>query len=58
MIYLDFDGKWLDRFRRWIQGLPDKDFANATFAEKCGRLLLIAIVLGAICVPIWFLMRV
>jgi hypothetical protein len=57
MIYLDFDGKWLARFRKWIDGLPDRDFKKASVAEKCVRLLLIGTALAVIAVPIWFLMR-
>lgn len=54
MIHLDPDGKRLARFKKWIEATPEKDFANAALAEKCGRLFLIAIVLRAVVVPIRF----
>ena len=57
MIYLDFDGKWLGRFKSWIEGLPDKDFKSATLVEKLGRILLIAIVLAVVFVPVWLLVK-
>lgn len=46
MIYLDIDGSWLDRFRRWIERLPDKNFQQSNAAEKIGRTLTIAGVLA------------
>lgn len=53
MIYLDFGGKWLDRFRPRIERLPDKSFEEATVAEKIDQILMTAGVLSAIIAPIW-----
>lgn len=57
MIYLDFDGKWLGRFRAWIERLPDKTFQEATIPEKIGRILMIVAVLAMFFAPLWWWMR-
>jgi hypothetical protein len=57
MLYLDFDGKWLDRFRKWIIGLPDRNFKDASLIDKVGRLILIGIALALCLILLWIFLR-
>jgi hypothetical protein len=38
--WLDFDGRWLARFRRWLDGQPDRSSSELPLHDKIGRLAL------------------
>ncbi len=49
-------GWLLKRFRRRIDQLPDREFAELSFAGKVGRLLLMTTALLMVCAPLaWFI---
>lgn len=38
MIPFDFDGRWLARFRAWLDRRPQRNFDELSLAGKLGRL--------------------
>jgi hypothetical protein len=58
MDWFDFSGfgSPLARFRRWLDGMPTRGFAELGFWSRLGRLTLVLLVTGLLCAPvIWLL---